>query len=730
MSRFPYQFFDEYVFRTPVISYKKFYEKAGNSYISNSDLQEICNNAVFQEALYLASPYVYKELERWLNLEKEFPEKEFQKLKNTIIKYFSRASTRCTPFGLFSEVGLGKFSSLINVSHDPVSEKIRDTKIDMHFLVGLADYFTKIPEIKNKLLYFSNNSIYQIGSRIRYVEYEYTKEKREYIISSAPLSEELDRILKLSRYGKTIQQLTDILIDDELTETDAKEFIDELIDNQILISELEPNVSGPDYFSLLIARLKSIGAEEQTDILIAIQKKIKVLDQKLGNAVNQYGEIEKLLHSLNCEYKANHLFQTDVYSKKISELPHSWKKELKKGICFLNKIFNADKETHIEKFKTAFYERFETQEISLAYVLDTEVGIGYRQDIATKGLHPYLEDLELPQSSKKAERKVELGAIHQILNEKWQEAQQENKYSIELSDEDFEDFKENWQDLPDTFSMMAEIISENNKEKLALYGGGGISAANLSARFCSDKADIQSVVKSIAKKEEELNSDVILAEIIHLPQARIGNIIRRPVLRKYEIPYLAQSVLPKENQIFIDDLYISLRNDRFFLRSKKHNKEVKPYLTNAHNYPVNSLPVYHFLCDLHTQDMKPGLYFGWGDLKYIYHFFPRVEYKNIILANASWKITEKEIKQFSLLMDDQDLILLKIKEWRKKRQIPQWIQWCVSDNKLTINLDNYDMVTMFFDAIKNDQLAIIEEFLHNENDDFKKEYVFSLHKEN
>lgn len=588
MARFPFQFFDEYVVRTPLFSRKNFQENVNGSSISNEELKAICNNSIFQEAIYLASPYVYNELIRWLNSEKEFSPKEFQRLKTTILKYFSRTSTRCTPFGLFSEVGLGTFSNELKINYNYNLNKIRDTKLDMHFLVGLAQHFVQIPEIRNHLLFFPNNSIYQVGNKIRFVEYEYTKEKREYIISSAPLSKALQQVLNFSVQGKTMLQIAKCIIDDDITQEEAIEFIEELIDNQVLVSELEPIVSGSDFLEMMISVLNRIGARNENEFLVSVQRKLKELDQNIGNSTSSYTEIEKLIQSFDVEYKSNHLFQTDLYCKEIESLPSFWKKELKQVISFLNKISLPQKETHLEKFKKTFYERFETQEVSLSYALDTEVGIGYRQDTAIKGLHPYLEDLELPLPRVKSNINIELDPIQQILNEKLQEALTENQYEIELSDEDFKDFEENWNDLSDTISFMAEIVSERNQEKLFLNGGGGSSAANLLGRFCSEKSGVQDLTQNITQKEEELSHDFILAEIIHLPEARIGNIIRRPTLRQYEIPYLAQSVLAKENQIPVDDLYISLKNDRIVLRSKKLNKEVKPYLTNAHNYSAGS----------------------------------------------------------------------------------------------------------------------------------------------
>lgn len=662
----------------------------------------------------------------WLSDKEEFSSTDFPKLKTTILKYYSRTSTRSTPFGLFSEVGLGNFNNEQKLNYN--SDKIRDSKLDMHFLVGLVQYFVQDIGIRNQLLFFPNNSIYKVGNNIRYIEYEYSKVKREYIISSAELSHELNLVLSFSVQGKTIHQIAKILTREEITKDEAEGFIDELINNQILVSELEPLVSGKDFLEKIISVLERIKAGKEVNLLSSIKKKLNELDQNIGNPILDYFEIENLIKSFNVDFEPNHLFQTDLYSDSKLMLPNFWKKELKQGISFLNRINSSQKETHLEKFKKAFYERFETQEVPLAYALDTEVGVGYRQDVITKGLHPYLEDLKIS-SLQKGNLTIELDPIQQILNGKIQDALLHRQYKIELSDKDFQDFKENWNDLPDTISFMAEVVSENYHEKLFLDGGGGCSAANLLSRFCSEKSEVQNLSKAIAQKEEELNPDYILAEVIHLPQARIGNVIRRSTLRKYEIPYLAQSVLPKENQISVDDLYISLKNNKIVLRSKRLNKEVKPYLTNAHNYSTNPLPVYHFLCDLYSQNVRSGIYFNWGDLKNIYHFLPRVEYRNIVLSKASWKITAKEIKKLTSLINNKNQLFQELENLGKIKLIPQWIQWVKSDNKLTINLQNYDLVKMFIDSVKNEEVIIIEEFLYNENDDFKREFVFPMYKD-
>ncbi|AZB08806.1 lantibiotic dehydratase [Chryseobacterium sp. G0162] len=728
MSRFPYQFFEEYIVRTPLFSCKRFLEAVNKDKISDGELKnEFADQSVFLEAIYLASPDLYEEITRWLHSEKDLLPKEHQKLKHTLLKYYSRMSTRCTPFGLFSGVGLGEFSEDYENSELHNDHVIRDTKLDMYFLVSLAQYLVKKLEIRDKLLFYPNNTIDRVGKKIRYIEYQYSGGKRDYIISSAPLSEELQELLQFSKQGKTIQELSEILISEEITQEDASVFIEELIDNQVLTSEIEPNVSGMDFLDIIISVLERLKANE-ANILISIKDRLNKLDQNIGNEVSDYVEIEELIASFGIEYERKYLFQTDLYYRNQLSLSSYWKKDIKRAFSFLNKITLAQEDNRLEKFKKAFHDRFETEEISLQYVLDSEIGIGYKQNTSIRGVHPYLDDLGLPISERNKKISIELNLIQKILNEKLQDALLENQYRIELSDDDFEGLEENWQDLPDTISFLTEIISEDNKEKLFLNGSTGSSAANLLGRFCSEKSEIHKLTKAIADKEEALNPEYILAEVIHLPEARIGNVVRRPTIRNYEIPYMAQSVLPEENQITLDDLYISLRGNRFVLRSKRLNKEIRPYLTNAHNYFQNTLPVYHFLSDLYSQEIRKGLYFDWGGLNDIYRFLPRVEYKNIILVKARWKISDKEIIFLDEFILDQANFLSELKNWRTKRKVPTWIQWAESDNTLALNLDNYDMAMLFIQTVKKKKTIMIEEFLYNENENFKHEFVFAMYK--
>ena len=48
----------------------------------------------------------------------------------------------------------------------------------------------------------------------------------------------------------------------------------------------------------------------------------------------------------------------------------------------------------------------------------------------------------------------------------------------------------------------------------------------------------------------------------------------RPILRQYEIPYLATSRMPPEKQIPVSDLMVSVQGGRIVLRSNRLGREV------------------------------------------------------------------------------------------------------------------------------------------------------------
>ncbi|MGS2764960.1 lantibiotic dehydratase family protein [Sinomicrobium sp. M5D2P9] len=703
MNNNPYQNFPGFVLRTPLFPFNFYTDLTGEESIPDQKLKELLKNTVIREAVFLASPPLYEELCRW-EKDEITDEKKKNKLVCSFLKYLSRMSSRCTPFGLFAGCNVGELGETTTIELQGSGRNQRHTRLDMNYLVALSQDLVKNQNIREQLLFYPNSSIYRAGDQLRYIEYKYVNSKRHHHIVAVDDSEYLSGVFEKATKGALLKDLAKTLIDDEITYEEAAGFLEELVESQLLISELEPSVSGPEFSEQIkgvLGRLQ--GTKELLNILDEVDSRIEELDKAIGNPPEKYIELSEFLKQLGTGFELKYLFQTDMIMRTEKNiLDTSVVDTVKKGITFLNKITLPPKNTLLDQFKTAFYERFEEREVPLSKALDVEIGIGYKQDQGAGDVNPLVDDLVIPGKKAKHEvSEIRWSGVYSILQKKLVYAIGRGAYCITLRDEDFKDFEENWQDLPDTVSTMIEIVEEDGKEKFRFSGAGGSSAANLLGRFCHGDEKLNAYTQQIINTEASVNKDRILAEVVHLPESRVGNILMRPAFRKYEIPYLAKSVLPEEGQLPIADLRISVKLGRKVqLRSEKLGKEIVPHLTNAHNYSSNSLPIYHFLCDMQTQGLRSGVGFNLGPFADEYAFIPRVEYKNLILSEATWNLKKEDIEPLKKQEKDDEKLKKATEELCKERKIPQYAMLTDGDNELLINFNNLTSVRMLLDTVR------------------------------
>ena len=725
--------FQNYVLRTPSFSisvYKELVDK-----YDFDKLVSIYNDKFLIEALQIASPDLVEALNKYSSDPKGFSDDKKDSLEISLLKYLARISSRCTPFGLFAGCSVGSFDNETTIAITTKEHFTRVTQFDMLFWSALLEELFKRDDVKPYLTYFPNTSLYSFSEFYRYVEYKHVNKKREYVINAVRKSDYLDLLIEEAKNGLTINRMIELLVLDASENEDALDFINELIDSQILVSNLESTITGVNELQRILDIINEIPTlKKESKLLEKIKFLLINLDETIYPIHSITSEIKKLIDELGVKYDDKYLFQTDMNTSTIvNTIDCSVSKKVKQTITFLNKICKSQSSANQSNFIKSFNKRYESKEMPLAKVLDSELGIGYLHN-EMKDTNPILDKFSF--FKKESEKSIETWTNYDyILQKKLHESTLNKSLSITISESDFPSFEMDEIDIPATFSAMIELIKNDNQEQIVLDTSGGVSAAKLLGRFCNINESILELTKEIVLKEEESYNDKVLAEVVHIPEARTGNILRRPILRKYEIPYLSNSDVDSDFKISIDDLMISIKNDKIILRSRKLNKEIIPCLSNAHNYGKNSLPIYHFLCDLQSQGNKPIYNFSWGILESHYSFFPRVYYKDVIVSKSKWIISSDELKEFYAVNESN--LFNEFSIWKNKRNLPRYVNQVQYDNTLLLDLEREIGIKLFLKCVKTINKIILEEFLFTEDsivkntigENFTNQIIVSFYKE-
>jgi len=746
-----YQPQESFVARNPLFPLEFFLEWNADPEIDAEKSKEILRQSIrkfylqpiAQEALYVGSPDLHEQLLLWLDNKIEKPDKK-EKLELSLAKYMIRMCTRCTPYGLFASCTAGNFSGFTEIILDDKNSLQRYARLDMDYVCELHTLLLEQKEICEQLQFYPNNSLYRIGDQWRYVEHRFQKETgRTYHLVEIDHSEYLEKIICKAKDGSIVSELVKIISDAEIAADEAVAYIYELIDHQVLIDELEPSVSGVDYFSVILNKLNSLQHTENYTVYLHNVKEEFELLKKSDTLSKQifYKNIVLHLQKLNAPLHVKTLIQVDSYRPATCSLSSKLNEELLKGASLLQLLTShtSPKES-FDDFKTAFINRYEGQWVPLAEVLDTESGIGYGK-FAAGGMDesPLID--KLPIGNERAVSNSQLVNTEAFKWELYEQAISQNKTAISIDEKVIEELSKKeftLAGIPDSISMMVKINARSTEEidkgnyTITLNSLSGPSGGNLLGRFCHLHPSIERLTCNSLQEEEARRPDCIFAEIVHLPESRIGNILIRPVIRRYEIPYLCRSSLKKKFQIPVSDLLVGIEDSKVRLRSKRLNREVVPRLTTAHNFGMTSLPVYQFLCDLQYQQIRSvGWHWGAMDSR---PFLPRISYGKFIVSKARWIITKEELKVVDQKNDE--MIVKQFEKFAEAKNLPDHVLLSQGDNELALYLKNIFCLKLLFAEINKSESVILSESLDSPETCFVKstdghytaEFIFAFSK--
>lgn len=669
-------------------------------------LRALLDRPEVADAIFLASPDLMESIDAW---RREPDSKKGRRTELGLVRYFLRMVTRPTPFGLFAGCTPGRVGERTQLSLDARSSYRRHSRLDMDYLYALCEQLARMPDIRNDLTFRPNSTLYEAAGRLRFAESRVSGRQRTYHLVAFDAFDALRDTLERAANGARLRDLARALVDSdpdgEITIDDAAAFLIDVVENQILLPDLALQLTGAESTAGLLQQLEGFAAATEARTRLAgAARALATIDAWSDVSTQQsYRDIARELEPLGVPLELKRLFQVDLI-KPPSELVvgENVVADILRGVEILHRFSWQSGEAAFEEFRFAFQERYGfDREVPLLEALDEESGIGYdRAANAAAEASPLLAGLALQPrvQRQRAAPSAAQGVLLQLLAR----ALGEGRTEVELNDEELRRLQNiDRPPLPDAFHAMATIAAssadavQQGHYRVLVHFASGPSGARMLGRFCHADAAIREGVEQHLAAEEALRPDAVFAEIVHLPAGRIGNILARPVLRKYEIPFLGRSGAADDAQIALSDLLVSVSADRIRLRSKTLDREVIPRLTSAHNTTSESLGVYRFLAAV-SQGL--GMQWDWGSLDSL-PFLPRVVSGRLVLSRARWRITKSEIEPIASTSGAARYRA--VQRFREQRRMPRHVVLRDADHELLVDFENVLAIDAVIDIVRN-----------------------------
>ncbi len=688
---------------------------AADRSLLRSRLQSAMGRPDLREALFVASPDLDQGAETWMS---GSGGGRGARVERALARYFARMAGRPTPFGLFAGCSTGRLGPGTRLRLPERGAYRRLTRLDSSYLLALAETLESDAALKPFLTYRPNPTLHRVAGRLRYVESRVAGGVRTHHLVDVELTGYLEATLGRAERGESRAALAAALASSEpdVTVEEAEGYLDEVIAGQILVPDLAPPVTGEEPLRALWERLKSSeAAPAVAQRLEEVRRDLAELDRGgLGNPPSRYQAVARSLEDLPAEVDLKRLIQVDLIKPPSgATLGAGPLAEIARGVEILRRLVAPPESDLLEAFRDAFLDRYGGREVPLLEALDEEGGIGFPPATGRgEPGGPLLDGLALPPEPEAGGRWTRR---HSFLLRRIDAVVRGGGRELVLDEKDLERLAvPDPRPLPGAFAATVTLAAPSEEAlsrgdfRVLLHHVTGPSGARLLGRFCFADDDLLREVERHLRAEEALEPDALFAEIVHLPQGRLGNVLARPLLREYEIPFVGRSGAPPGRQIPLQDLRISVAGDRLVLRSATLGRRVVPRLTSAHNYAWRSLAAYRFLGSLQGQGVASELFWSWGPLEDA-PLLPRVAFGRLVLSRCRWTLDGEEISRLCEAREARRFA--EIARWRRERGVPRRVDLADGDNFLPLDLENILSIDVLAELIKGrERAALVEAF--------------------
>ncbi len=657
-----------------------------------------------REAIFVASPSLAGALEGMATLGAEAA----RKVDQAAYRYFARMSARSTPFGLFAGSSSGEIGDRTALALAPRASYRRHVRPDMFALCSLVEALVADPATRAALRYVKNPSLYPAGGRLRYSQLSLVGEEGFPLVDVEP-TEHLALALAAAEGPASAGELVAALraAYPGVGEGEAGEFVDALIDNGLLVPALVPTVTGPEPTGPFLEELgRAPGLAAARAAVAAAQSALGLAaEAPLGEGAPHYREAVAALGSARAPVDPQKAYQVDLVKplERGTLGRGAVVDELLRAAALLRARARPKAPWVVARLLERFVARYGEREVPLAEALDDDVGVGFEG--SPEDATPLLETLELrAKGDEGGEGGDRAPAPEARLRDLLHRALARGDAAIEVEPDFFGEAAPGAG--PDAFAVFATLVAPSGPAadagEFELWWPRVVapSGVALLARFCHADPALEARVRAHLALEDELAGGALLADVVHLSNGRLGNIVLRPSLRPYEVVCNGRSGAPRARQLPASDLLVSARGGRFFVRSRSLGRRVVPRITNAHNVPRDATAnVYRFLYAMQSEGLGAGVW-DWSSLAESERL-PRVRSGRTVFAPATWSLGRERLRAFVAASGARQYAALRA--LREELALPRWVSVGKADNLLALDLENPLCIETFAHLAKDQE---------------------------
>lgn len=628
-------------------------------------------------------------------------------IKTKFLYYLIRGSSRPTPFGLFTNVFLGNFEDKIDLKFNKSDISFK-ARANLSWISEIVSKLEKNESIIKKSYLIANPEIIKKGDRIFIT--------KENVSKSIKLTTTINLIFDLLENKRvTYKKIFNNLFKRyPLQKKEIKLLIFKLINESFIITDLTPSFIEIDPLLYLTKKLHNT---ELGIKLSLINEKIRLLNKmQFDNFEANYISIMESINKLtNSQHTSPLRFETISLKKRVILPRHIGVNAAELAETLLRLSSSPKGYLNIDIYKNRFEEKYGTKRmVNLLELLNNQLGLG----------SPYTsKDGVIEENKKLKERNINSTLINLVAK-----ALYEHTTIINLDEKTIkklETWNPNLITAPDSMNIYIKIyaktvmdITEGNYFLSITPAGGNIEALSSFSRFQHVfGADLNDLTNAIVTQETKLQNPKLITEVFTFPKHKNAFDLN------IHLPFYKYAIfteqIPKDinevTQIYLNDIYIGIKNNKFFIYSRSLNQEL--YIQNTTSINEDIMPeVIRFLIDISNHSTQPTLnLFNWRQASN-FPFLPRIVFKNFILSLARWNISTLTISYFDL--STFTLFFDSFQKWRAKWYIPKFIFLLGQyDFRQLLNLVSKEHVQLLYYKIKElteNKLIVFEEAIDPE----------------